>query len=346
MKSIKGINIAGICCCVPSKAVYNKDLTSKNFNIKRIISTIGVKKRHVASANTCTSDLIFKSSNKLIKNLKWKKKDISILIVITQSADYITPATSIILQDRLKLEKSTLTFDVNLGCSGYSHGLSIISSIMSQMGFKKGLLAVGDVSTAGINKNDYASKLLFGDAASVTAVEFDKNKFKNKSYFDYYSDGSGYKDIILPSHSLSGRKKLSNKSFKTSKDINGNKRSDVNIHLNGANVYSFAINAVPKFISNKLKKNTNIKHCFLHQANRLIQTNIEKIINVKKVKFPSSLKNYGNTSSASIPITICENFGGKIFNSLSLLCGFGVGLSMSSAIVNFKNTKVIKILKL
>ena len=76
---------------------------------------------------------------------------------------------------------------------------------MSQMNFK-GLLAVGDVSTAGINKNDFASKLLFGDAGSVTAVEFDKNKFKNISYFDYYSDGSGYKDIILPSHSI--RKKI------------------------------------------------------------------------------------------------------------------------------------------
>jgi len=78
----------------------------------------------------------------------------------------------------------------------------------------------------------------------------------------------------------------------------------------------------------------------------MIQDSIEKQLNNKKIIFPTSLKKFGNTSSASIPVTICHNYYNQKLNNYSLLCGFGVGLSISTVIVNLEKTKIFKIIKL
>ena len=259
----------------------------------------------------------------------------------------MTPATSGILQDKLQLKKSTLVLDINLGCSGYTHGLITISSLMKNLNLKKGLLAVGDVGSQLVNKDDKVANLLFGDAGSVTAIRNVKNDLENL-YCDYYSDGAGFQDIIVPSHSLAGRNKLSYRQITNKKDIKKNVRSNANIFLDGAGIFNFAINNIPKFIKDISQNIKNIKFCFLHQANKMIQDSIENQLNKNKNKFifPTSLKNFGNTSSASIPITICSNYEGKKIPGYSLLCGFGVGLSISAVVVSLRKTKIYKIIKL
>jgi 3-oxoacyl-[acyl-carrier-protein] synthase-3 len=263
---------------------------------------------------------------------------------VTQTPDYLTPATSGILQDKLKLRKNIIVYDINLGCSGYTHGLIAISSIMKSLNLKKGLLAVGDVTSKLVNNKDNVSNLLFGDAGSVTAIE-NKTKSKEKMFFDYYSDGSGFKDIIVPSHSLAGRIKLNKKQLKIKEDSNKNIRSNINISLDGINIFNFAINYVPIIIK-KLCKKIKVRYCFLHQANKMIQESIEKQLSKNKMTFPTSLHNFGNTSSATIPITICHNFFNQRLVGNSIFCGFGVGLSMSAVIINIQKTKIFKIIKI
>ena len=170
----------------------------------------------------------------------------------------MTPATSGILQDKLQLKKSTLVLDINLGCSGYTHGLITISSLMKNLNLKKGLLAVGDVTTQLVNKDDKISNLLFGDAGSVTAIRNVKNDLENL-YCDYYSDGAGFQDIIVPSHSLAGRNKLSYRQITNKKDIKKNVRSNSNIYLNGVGIFNFAINNIPRFIKRFLSNFTTHK---------------------------------------------------------------------------------------
>jgi len=352
LKKINGIEISGISCCVPKHKIFNKDIKnskkiSKNKDIakKRIIKAIGIDSRPVADADTCTSDLVLKSANHILKKLNWKRQEIDVLVFVSQTADYLTPATSGILQDRLKLKKSTLVFDINLGCSGYTHGLIAISSLMKSLNLKKGLLAVGDVLTKLVHKDDDISNLLFGDGVSVTAIKNNKDNNKNL-YCSYYSDGSGYNDIIVPSHSLSGRNKLTRDQIKNKKDIKNNTRSNINIYMDGPNVFNFGINDVMPLLKKINNKFRDIKYCFLHQANKMIQDSIAKQLNDKKIIFPSSLKNYGNTSGASIPMTICHNYHHKKLNGYSLLCGFGVGLSISAAVINLEKTKIFKPIKL
>jgi 3-oxoacyl-[acyl-carrier-protein] synthase-3 len=343
IRKIVGIKIAGISCCIPKKRIINRDVKNHK-NILRTIKAIGIESRPVADENISTSDLVLKSAEHIIRKLQWKKEEIDILIFVSQTPDYLTPATSGILQDKLKLKKSILVYDINLGCSGYTHGLIAISSIMKSLNLKKGLLAVGDVTSKLVHKKDNVSNLLFGDAGSVTAIE-NKNNYEN-IYFDYFSDGSGFDDIIVPSHSLSGRIKLGKNQIKNKKDKNNNIRSNINISLNGANIFNFAINNIPLMIANFTKKIKNIKYCFLHQANKMIQDSIETQLAKKNFIFPTSLKEYGNTSSATIPITICHNYSGQNLSGYSLFCGFGVGLSISTVIINMHNTKIFKIIKL
>ena len=344
LKEIKGIEIAGISCCVPKHFFFNND-NKYHKNISRITKAIGIESRPVADEKTCTSDLVLKSANYILKKLKWKNYDIDILVFVTQTADYLTPATSGILQNKLNLKKSTLVFDINLGCSGYTHGLIMISSLMKSLNLKKGLLAVGDVTTKLVNKKDGVSNLLFGDAGSVTAIINSKDNKKNL-FCNYHSDGAGFADIVVSSHSLSGRNKLTKNKLIDKRDDKKNFRSQVNISLNGPNIFNFAINNIPPLLKKVIKKITNIKFCFLHQANKMIQDSIEKQLNNKKIIFPTSLKKFGNTSSASIPVTICHNYYNQKLNNYSLLCGFGVGLSISTVIVNLEKTKIFKIIKL
>ncbi len=346
IKTIHGIQIEGISCCVPSKRISNKD-SKENKNRARAIKAIGIESRPVATENICTSDLIYKSAKHILKKLKWKANEIDILIFVTQTPDYLTPATSGILQDKLKIKKSTFVLDINLGCSGYTHGLITITSLMQNLKLKKGLLAVGDVTTKLVNKKDNVSNLLFGDAGSVTAL-FNSGSKSNKILCDYYSDGSGFEDIIVNSHSLSGRNKISKKQFNELEDEYKNIRSNINIKLNGPNIFSFAINTIPIILKKIIKKVKNINYCFLHQANKMIQQNISTQINRqnKNIIFPTSLKKFGNTSSATVPITICSNFANKKILGNSILCGFGVGLSISTVVVNLSKTKIFKIIKI
>ena len=346
IKEINGIQIEGISCCVPSRRISNKNF-KENKNKIRAIKAIGIESRHVASEKICTSDLVYKSAKHILKKLNWKSNDIDILIFVTQTPDYLTPATSGILQDKLKIKKSTFVLDINLGCSGYTHGLITIASLMQNLKLKKGLLAVGDVTTKLVNKKDNVSNLLFGDAGSVTALFNSGNKL-NKILCNYYSDGSGFEDIIVNSHSLSGRNKISNSQLKELKDKNENIRSNINIKLNGPNIFSFAINTIPAILKKVIKNVKNVKYCFLHQANKMIQENIATQIGQydKKIIFPTSLKNFGNTSSATVPVTICSNFAKKKLLGKSILCGFGVGLSISTVVINLSKTKIFKIIKL
>ena len=126
IKSLKGIELAGISCCIPKKKIFNKNIKNHK-DISRTIEVIGIESRPVSGRGTCSSDLVLKSAEHILKKLKWNSQEIDVLIFVTQTPDYLTPATSGILQDKLNMKKTSLALDINLGCSGYTHGLIAIS---------------------------------------------------------------------------------------------------------------------------------------------------------------------------------------------------------------------------
>jgi 3-oxoacyl-[acyl-carrier-protein] synthase-3 len=117
--SIQSIRLAGISACVPKQVVSNYDfdlITPKEREL--LVKSVGIENRRVASKGTCTSDLCLKSAEALLSELGWQRDEISVLLFVTQTPDYITPATSNILQHKLSLPGSCIALDINLGCSG------------------------------------------------------------------------------------------------------------------------------------------------------------------------------------------------------------------------------------
>jgi len=328
--SVDNISIKGIAAAVPAQMESNWDYELLTEKEKRLlVKTTGVEEKRRAPLGMTTSDLCFEAAQKLLSDLHWDPKDVEILIFVSQSSDYYLPATAIILQDRLGLPKSCMAFDIGLGCSGYVYGLSVISSIMSTAGLSKALLMAGDVSSATCSREDKSTYPLFGDAGTVTALEFDTAA--KPITFSLHSDGSGHEAIIIPHGGI--RNRASKESFDKREIDKGIVRADFNLALNGLDVFNFSIKEVPAAIRDFKEKtqqgNETYDYFLMHQANKLMNETIRKKSKFEAEKVPYSISKYGNTSSASIPLTIVSELQEKVRNEevSILMTGFGVGLS-------------------
>lgn len=338
---VPNISIAGISACVPEDEYNNNnyDWISEKERAT-LIKTIGVEKKRHAKKGTTTSDLCYVAANNLLEELKWNRSEIDLLIFVSQSRDYIIPATAGLLQEKLSLPKTCIAFDVSLGCSGYVYGLSVIGSMMATGAIKKGLLLTGDISTLNTSFKDKSAFPLFGDAGTATAVELDANS--KAMMFNLQTDGSGYEAIIIPD---GGIRNFANKetSFEYHKISEGIYRNRFNIALDGIKVFNFSLREVkPNVIKllHEYKLATNdIDYFVFHQANKLMNETIRKQLKLDVEKVPYSLKEFGNTSSASIPLTIVTQLAEEVCNKelTFLLSGFGVGLSWGSVIVQTSN---------
>lgn len=335
------VKIAGMSAAVPKQSESNWDYELLSESEKKmLVKTTGVETRRVAK-NKTTSDLCFAAAEKLIAELEWKKDEIDVLIFLSQSRDYYLPATAIILQDRLGLSKNTMAFDMSLGCSGFPYGMSVINSLLANSGLKKGLLMMGDISSATCSKDDKSTYPLFGDAGTVTAVEFDETT--DDMQFQLQSDGSGYETIIIPDGGI--RNLVSEQSFEMKTIADGITRCNLNLALNGLDVFNFSVTEVPKALKNFLQQTNSspgdYDYFVMHQANKLMNETIRKKSKFDAAKTPYSIQNFGNTSSASIPLTIVTELNENVQKeNLSLLAtGFGVGLSWG--IVSFKTQNIV-----
>ena len=112
----------------------------------------------------------------LMEKLNWEPSSIDALILITQTPDYAVPATACVLQHRLGLSEDCIAFDVNLGCSAYVYGVWLAATMISTQNLNRVLLLVGDTSNFGINQNDSATAMIFGDGGTATALEKSEGK--------------------------------------------------------------------------------------------------------------------------------------------------------------------------
>lgn len=326
---IKGVEISSIVSCVPKNKLDNlADSNIPTAQAKKIVDTTGIRYRRISQGST-TSDLCLDAAEHIFKNTDSKKENVEFLIFVSQTPDYPLPATSIILQDKLSLSKGVMALDINLGCSGFVYGLSVITSLLEKSSNKNAtaLLMVGDVSSVKCNIKDLSTYPLFADAGTATLIK--KQPGKNMQ-FDLHSDGAGYKAIIIPDGA--SRNPYSEQSEVLKSDDEINYRKDRELYLNGMDVFSFGITRVPKAIKAFYelieKSDDDIDYYFFHQANLFMNEKIRKKLKISQEKVPYSLYDFGNVSSATIPITISSKLKGKLIQNTPVLsCGFGVGLS-------------------
>jgi len=331
LQTLKGIRIVGMTVCMPSTVVENADMPFEG--MERMIKTTGIERRRVAPVGLTSSDLCVRASEDVLNGTNTDTEDIGLIVFVTQSPDYKAPSTAHIIQDRLGASHECLTFQINEGCSGYVHGLYLASVMLKGMPGKKALLLVGDTSSADCNIEDKSTRPLFGDAGTATLLENNKNA--EAIHFYMGGDGSGYKDIIIP-HGSGGRHKVTDKSFQVVEE-NGLKRRPVDLHLDGMNVFTFGITKVPKAVKyhwGELGIDAgSIDYAVFHQANMMMNEKIRKKLKLAPEQVPYSLKNYGNTSGASVPVTMVTQLKEALTSETKkyFLCGFGIGVSWANA---------------
>jgi 3-oxoacyl-[acyl-carrier-protein] synthase-3 len=328
---LKNVEIKGIACAVPERIVNNEENYSifGEENVQKFINMTGVKTRRVAIDEQCASDLCYVAAKRLMERLNWEPSTIDALIFITQTPDYAVPATACVLQYRLGLSDDCIAFDINLGCSAYVYGLWQAASMISTQNINRVLLLVGDTSNFGINPNDSATAMIFGDGGSATALE--KSKGKEIKYF-LKTKGSGYKYIMVPAgHARSRSQTISDK-------------SEYELAMHGADVFNFTITDVQKSLADfmtdyKIDKN-DVDMFVFHQANLFILKHLTKKLGIPMQKVPVSIDRYGNTSGESIPLTLVDALGEEQSDDTIklIMCGFGVGLSYGAINLEVKKS--------
>ena len=338
---INKVSIKGIAACIPRQVYANKDFPyHSELENKQFIKTTGIEYRRIVDAQTTASDLCLRAAEDLLSSLNWNKEDINILVFISQTPDYKIPCTATILQDKLGLAKACLAFDVNLGCSGYVYGLSIVGAMLEKLG-GKGLLLVGDASSTCISQQDKSTAPLFSDAGSATALEF--NTEAEAISFNLQSDGSGYDAIITKDGG--SRSPITESSFIMDEQTG---RRDLDMFLDGIKVFNFSRREVVPNLESLLDHfnldKSNVDYFVFHQANKFMNDAIAKKLNLEVHKVPQSLRSLGNTGAASIPVTIVDKIS-QLAPTRTVLSGFGVGLSWGCCAINLKETKILPMIE-
>lgn len=339
--NIKQTKISGIAACVPSSVEYNVDIYQKWGGYETFFNTTGIESRRKASQSVCSSDLCVIAAEKLIGELQWNKEEIDAIVFVTQTPDYITPATSCVIQERLGLNEDCYTLDISLGCSGWVYGLSVVASLLQNGCMKKALLLAGDTVLKFCSEADKSTYPLFGDAGTATALEYEIDA--NGLQFSFNTDGKGYDAIVIEDGAY--RNPVTKTSFAMVDKGNGIIANRLQLKLDGMNVFSFGISKAPSSVKGLIEKfeldKEVIDYFLFHQANLFMNEKIRKKLKLTSAKTPYCLKDFGNTSCASIPLTMVSQIASELKNkSLKhIACGFGVGLSWGS--VYFETEKIV-----
>lgn len=303
------IGIKAIASYVPTSRIDNIE-QGKRFGESEsfIREKIGARWITRKRTNEETSDLALQALQSLLKKSGLSKDSIDALVVITQNGDGAgLPHTSAILQAKAGIPSSVAAFDVSLGCSGYVYGISIVKGFLETSGFKNALLVTADPYSKVISPDDRVTALLFGDAATATWIGEQGNWSIGIPLFG--TDGRGAEHLVVRNKILS---------------------------MNGRQIFDFAATTIPRAIKNYLataQVDPNDVDLFcLHQGSAAIIDTIARRFPDIRERFAVQLNDTGNTISSSIPLILEQTIDDPAINRI-LLCGFGVGLSWATTLL-------------
>ena len=329
--SIPNIRIAGMCACVPSAIEENIDLPvfASRQEAEKVIASTGIERHRLADEGVTASDLSVKAVERMLQDLSWLPEEVDCLFYVCTSRDFIAPQTACILQDRLGLRHDCFVMDLPLGCSGWIYGMSVISSMMSHGTFRTGLLIAAETNTKNRSKLDRTVRPLFGDAATVTALEYAEGA--PQMDFMFGVDGSGYQSVWAK---YGGMRYPADAEAVEEKEVEpGVIRKGTDMVVNGMDVFAFAIKQPPRALKEMISEFDIDINCIdfllLHQANKFIDEKIRKALKIPAEKVPYCLEDFGNVTSASIPLTMVTRCADALASRRChmLACGFGVGLA-------------------
>lgn len=321
--SIEGFRIAGVATRVPPGSVNNLDpaLGFDPEEVRKVVAMAGVRERRVVADGVTSADLCFEAADELLDRLGWARESITGLIFVTQSPDYFLPSTSCMMHQWLGLGEECAAFDMGLGCSGYPYGLYLAATMLRAGGHQRILMLHGETPSRFVSPDDQATKLLFSDAGSATALEAAP---AGTGHFCLHSDGSGHAGLIIRGGAFRDRHPVDER--------------DLSLRMDGAGVFNFTIKRVPMLIREALELSgrsvEQIDSYLFHQSNRFIMKHLMKKAGLPESRVPMTIEDMGNCGGPSVAVTMTRMLPAERGRDLTLmLLGYGVGLSWAAAVV-------------
>lgn len=323
--------IIGTGSYVPPDILTNDNLSEMVDTSDEWIRTrTGICNRHIAK-DMDNADMAYNAARNAVEDARIEASKIGLIIVATSTPDYAFPNQASLVQSKLKAVNA-MCFDVSAACSGFITALDIAASMLKAGSYKYALVIGSEKMSEIVNWKDRSVCVLFGDGAGAVVLKAVDNNTEDvtgalvgheRGIIDsnIYNDGTG-------ASVLTGGRRFSDSCS-----------TDIFIHMDGQEVFKFAVKSVPTAIETLLHNNNmdinEVDKFILHQANVRIIESVAKRLKADKDKFPVNLNEYGNTSSASIPILLDElNRNGSLKQGEKLvLAGFGAGLSWGSILL-------------
>lgn len=327
---------------LPPATLSTEDLAREfpEWSVQKIDDKTGIHERHIAAADECASDLAVTAAQKLFASGACTPEQIDYVLFCTQSPDYFLPTTACILQHRLGIPTSAGALDFNLGCSGFVYGLGLASGLIASGQARQILLLTAETYSKFLNQRDRSVRTIFGDAAAATLVSAVENSEPPLvGPFVYGTDGAGAGNLIVPTGGM--RRPRTAESAQVVEDETGNARSADNLFMEGGEIFTFTLAAVPASIRRLLEKSglslEGIDLFVFHQANKYMLEHLRKKMKIAPEKFALYLSHCGNTVSSTIPIALKHAAGDGTLKpgAVVMLVGFGVGYSWGAAIVRW-----------
>jgi 3-oxoacyl-[acyl-carrier-protein] synthase-3 len=334
-------SISAIEYYLPARTVSTEDLAAAfpDWSVAKIDDKTGIRDRHIAAPDECASDLAVAAARKLFASGACRPEDIDFVLLCTQSPDYFLPTTACLIQDRLGIPTTAGALDFNLGCSGFIYGLGLAQGLIVSGQASKVLLLTAETYSKFMHPGDRSVRTIFGDAAAATLIEGRDEARPSIGPFVYGTDGRGAPNLIVPTGGM--RRPRTPETAVSVQDETGSAHSQDSLFMNGAEIFTFTLEAVPKSVAAVLKKAglaaADIDLYVFHQANRYMLEHLRKRLKIPPEKFQLSMAHCGNTVSSTIPIALKHAVEeGKISpGTVLMLVGFGVGYSWGATILRW-----------
>jgi 3-oxoacyl-[acyl-carrier-protein] synthase-3 len=294
-----------------------------------ILTRTGIVERRIAPEEEATSDLALRAAQAALEAAGLDPVDLDMILVATITPDMPFPSTACVLQDRLGARRAG-ALDLSAACSGFIYGLGMADGLIRAGTARTVLLLGAETLTKVVNWQDRNTCVLFGDGAGAVVLRADEGE-RGILSTHLYADGSKGPLLILPG--CGSRHPVSHAAVDAGL---------AKMQMNGGNeVFKLAVRAMEDAALTALKQHglevSDIDHLITHQANLRIISALGQRLGVPDHKVEVTIRKYGNTSAASIPIALDEAVrAGRVkAGEIVLLCAFGGGLTWASSLIRW-----------
>jgi 3-oxoacyl-[acyl-carrier-protein] synthase-3 len=328
---------------LPERLLRNENLAEQfpDWPAEKIEAKTGICTRHIAAEDETAADLAFAAAQKLLDSGVVKKDEIDFILLCTQSPDFFLPTTACLLQARLGVPVTAGALDFNLGCSGFVYGLGLAKGLIETGQARNILFITAETYSKFMHSDDRSVRSIFGDAAAATLIQAgtrEADESPSIGPFVYGTDGNGANNLCVP---VGGMRNREDQDALLVKDDSGNARTSLNLYMNGPEIFAFTLRSVPSAFNRLLEVSgislDDIDLIVFHQANRYMLDHLRRKMNLPANKFVVSMREVGNTVSASIPLALkmAANENRLLPGQLVMLVGFGVGYSWGATLIKW-----------